>query len=62
MVVADEVLLVIDEGIFLGAIMTTEEINLRKSFYSFLIRLELTQLLLRLNRCLVMLVKFFYLD
>ena len=36
MVVADEVLLGINEGIFLGAIMRTEEINLRKSSYSFL--------------------------
>jgi len=62
MVVADEVLLGINEGIFLGAIMRTEEINLRKSSNSFLIRHELTQLLLRLNRCLIMLVKFFYLD
>ena len=62
MVVADEVLLGINEGIFLGAIMRTEEINLRKSSYSFLIRHELTQLLLLLNWCLIMLVKFFYLD
>lgn len=62
MVVADEVLLGINEGIFLGAIMRTEEINLGQSSNSFLKCYKLSQLFLCLNRCLIMLVKFFYLD